>query len=131
MNRSSPVLPNHHQLPEITQTHVHRVGDVIQPSHPLLSPSPPAPIPPNIMVFSNESTLHIRWPKYWLNSRMELTDDRISELEDRLVEFANLNNRDNIRFKKLNLRDVWDNHIRPNICVLVVPVKEDKAKMVS
>ena len=49
--------PVHHQLPEFTQTHVHRVGDAIQPSHPLSSPSPPAPIPPSIRVFSNESTL--------------------------------------------------------------------------
>ena len=45
MNRSTPGLPVHHQLPEFTQTHVHRVSDVIQPSHPLLSPSPPAPNP--------------------------------------------------------------------------------------
>ena len=43
MNRSTPGLPVHHQLLEFTQTHVHRVGDVIQPSHPLSSPSPPAP----------------------------------------------------------------------------------------
>ena len=42
MNRSTPGLPVHHQLPESTQTHVHRVGDAIQPSHPLLSPYPPA-----------------------------------------------------------------------------------------
>ena len=42
MNRSMPGLPVHHQLSEFTQTHVHRVGDAIQPSHPLLSPSPPA-----------------------------------------------------------------------------------------
>ena len=42
MNRSMPGLSVHHQLPEFTQTHVHRVGDAIQPSHPLLSPSPPA-----------------------------------------------------------------------------------------
>ena len=42
MNRSTPGFPAHHQLPELTQTHVHRVGDAIQPSHPLLSPSPPA-----------------------------------------------------------------------------------------
>ena len=42
MNRSTPGLPVHHQLPEFTQTHVHRVSDAIQPSHPLLSPSPPA-----------------------------------------------------------------------------------------
>ena len=45
MNHSTPGLPVHHQLPEITQTHVHRVGDAIQPSHPLSSPSPLAPHP--------------------------------------------------------------------------------------
>ena len=43
MNRSTPGLPVHHQLPDFTQTHVHRVGDAIQPSHPLLSPFPPTP----------------------------------------------------------------------------------------
>ena len=60
MNRSMPGLPVHHQLPEFTQTHVHWVGDAIQPSHP-----PPVLIFPSIRVFSNESALHIRWPKYW------------------------------------------------------------------
>ena len=45
MNRSTPGLPVHHQLPEFTQTHVHRVGDAIQPSRPLSFPSPPAPNP--------------------------------------------------------------------------------------
>ena len=45
MNRSMPGLPVHHQLPEFTQTQVHRVSDAIQPSHPLASPSPPAPNP--------------------------------------------------------------------------------------
>ena len=45
MNRSTPGLPVHHQLPEFTQTHVHRVSDAIQPSHPLSSPSPPSPNP--------------------------------------------------------------------------------------
>ena len=65
INHSTPGLPVHHQLPEFTQTHVHRVGDAIQPSHPLSSPSPPAPNPPSIRVFSSESTLHMRWPKYW------------------------------------------------------------------
>ena len=45
MNRSTPGLPVHHKLPEFTQTHVHRVVDAIQPSHPLSSPSPPAPNP--------------------------------------------------------------------------------------
>ena len=46
INRSMPGLPVHHQLLEFTQTHVHRVSDAIQPSHPLLSPSTPAPNPP-------------------------------------------------------------------------------------
>ena len=45
MNRSTPGLPVHHQLPEFTQSYVHRVSDAIQPSHPLSSPSPPAPNP--------------------------------------------------------------------------------------
>ena len=45
MNCSTPGLPVHHQLPEFTQTHIHRVSDAIQPSHPLSSPSPPAPNP--------------------------------------------------------------------------------------
>ena len=47
------------------QTHVHQVGDAIQPSHPLSSPSPPAPNSPSIRVFSNKSALRMRWPKYW------------------------------------------------------------------
>ena len=57
--------PVHHQLPEFTQTHVHQVGDVIQPSHPLSSPSPSALNPSSIRVFPSESTLHVRWPKTW------------------------------------------------------------------
>ena len=65
MKCSMPGLPVHHQLPEFTQTHIHRVSDAIQPSHPLSSPSPPAPNLPGIRVFSNESTLRMRWPKYW------------------------------------------------------------------
>ena len=65
MNRSTPGLPVHYQLPEFTQTHVHRVSDAIPQSHPLSSPSPLAPSPSSIRVFSNESTLHMRWPKYW------------------------------------------------------------------
>ena len=62
---STPGLPVHHQLPESTQTHVHWVSDAIQPSHPLPSPSPPALNLSQLRVFSNESALHIRWPKYW------------------------------------------------------------------
>ena len=69
MNCSTPGLPVHHQLLEFTQTHIHRVIDAIQPSHPLLSPSPLAPNPSqNLMQkvdsFSNESIFCIRWPKY-------------------------------------------------------------------
>ena len=59
MNRSMPGLPVHHQLPEFTQTHVHQVSDAIRPL--ILLPL----IPPSIRVFSSESTLHMRWPKYW------------------------------------------------------------------
>ena len=65
MNCSMPGLPVHHQLPEFTQTHVHRVSDAIQPSHPLRPLLLRPRIPPSIRVFSNESTLRMRWPKYW------------------------------------------------------------------
>ena len=65
MNRSTPGLSVHHQLAEFTQTHVHRVSDAIQPSHPLLSLSLLPSIPPSIRVFSNESTVCMRWSKYW------------------------------------------------------------------
>ena len=65
MNHSTPGLPVHHQLPEPTQTHVPGVRDAIRHlilCRPLLFLPP---IPPSIRVFSNESALHIRWPKYW------------------------------------------------------------------
>ena len=60
-----PGFPVHHHLPELAQTHVHRVGDAIQPSQPLLSPSPPAFNPSQRQGLFNESVLRIRWPKYW------------------------------------------------------------------
>ena len=65
MDCSTPSFPIHHQLPELTQTHVHLVSDAIQPSHPLLSTSSPSSVFSNIRVFPNDSLLHIRWPKYW------------------------------------------------------------------
>ena len=65
MNCSTPGLPVHHQLPEFTQTHVYRVSDAIQPSHPLSLPSPLVPNPSQHQSLSNESTLCMRWPKYW------------------------------------------------------------------
>ena len=65
MNRSTPSLPVRHQLMEPTQTQVHWVGDAIQPSYPLLSPSPPALSLSYHEGLFNESALRIRWPKYW------------------------------------------------------------------
>ena len=65
MDCSMPDFPVHHHLPEPTQTHIHYVSDAIQPPHPLSSPSPPALNLSQHQVFSSESTLHIRWPKYW------------------------------------------------------------------
>ena len=65
MNCSMPSLPVHHHLLKITQTHIHQVRDSIQPSHPLLPLFLLPLIPPSIRVFSNESTLRMRWPKYW------------------------------------------------------------------
>ena len=65
MNCSTPGLPVHHQLPEFTQTHV---LELVMPSSHLIRCRPLLllpPIPPSIRVFSNESTLHMRWPKYW------------------------------------------------------------------
>ena len=59
MNCSTPGLPVRHQLPELAETHVHRVSDAIQPSHPLSSPSPPA------LNLSQHQGLCMRWPKYW------------------------------------------------------------------
>ena len=65
MDPSTPGFPVHAQLLEFTQTHVHWVGDAIQPSHPLSSPSPPVFNFSQHKVFSNESALSIKWPKYW------------------------------------------------------------------
>ena len=64
MDWSMPGFPLHHQFLELAQTHVYWVSDVIQPSHPLPSPSPLPSIFPKIRIFS-ESVLCIRWPKYW------------------------------------------------------------------
>ena len=64
MSCSTPGLPIHHQLLELAQTHVRRVGDAIQPSHPLLSPPPAFNLSQHQGLF-NESIICIRWPKYW------------------------------------------------------------------
>ena len=65
MGCSTPGFPVHHELPEFTQTHVHRVGDAIQTSHPLLSPSLSVFNLSQLRVFPSESALPIWWPKYW------------------------------------------------------------------
>ena len=66
MDCSTPGFPVCHQLPELAQTHVHQVGDVIQPSHPLSSPFPTAiSLSEHQGLLMNERVLHIRWPKYW------------------------------------------------------------------
>ena len=62
MDCSTPGFPVHHQLPELSQTHVHQASDAIQTSHPLLSPSPAFNLSQH-QIFSSESVLHIRWPK--------------------------------------------------------------------
>ena len=65
MDCSTPGSPVHHQHPKLTQTHGHRVGDAIQPSHPLSPLLLLLSIFPSIRIFSNESVLRIRWPKGW------------------------------------------------------------------
>ena len=65
MDCSTPGLPIFYHLPEFAQTHIHWVGDAIQPSHSLLPFLLLPPVSPSIRVFSNELAPHIRWPKYW------------------------------------------------------------------
>jgi len=88
MDCSTPGLPVHHQLPEFTQTHVHQARDTIQPSHPLLSPSRPAPYPSPI--FSNESTLRMRWRKYWNFSFSISSSSKYSELISFRIDWLDL-----------------------------------------
>ena len=80
MNCSTPGFPVHHQLPELTQTHVHQDGDAIKPSHLLSSPSPPAFNHSQQQGFSKESVLRIRWPKYWSFSFSISPSNEYSEL---------------------------------------------------
>ena len=65
MNCSMPGLPVYHQFLEFIQTHIHQVSDTIQPSHPLSSPSPPAPNPSQHQSLFQKANLRMRWPKYW------------------------------------------------------------------
>ena len=132
MNCSTPGLPVHHQLPEFTQTHVHQVGDATSSHlilcHPLLLLPP---IPPSIRVFSNESTLCMRWPKYWSfsfsispsNEHPGLISSRIDWL-DLLAVQGTQESSPTPQFKSINssalsfphsptltsIHDLWKNH---------------------
>ena len=87
---STPGLPVHYQLPEFTQIHVHWVDDAIQPSHPLSSPSPLTFNLSQLRVFSNESVLHIRWPKYWSFSISISPSNEYWELISFRIDWFNL-----------------------------------------
>ena len=81
MNCRTPGLPVHHQLPEFTQTQVHRVGDAIQPSHPLSSPSPPAPNPSQHQSFPmNQLPKLLQISKTAMHQK-KLTKDKARELQ--------------------------------------------------
>ena len=132
MDSSTLGFPVHHQFLELIQTHVHRVTDVIQPSHPLFSPSPPAFNLPSIRVFSNESVLLIRWPKYWsfsfsislFNEYSELIFFRMDRLDLLAVQRDAQESSPTTQFKGINslalsflygptltsLHDQWKNH---------------------
>ena len=94
MNRSTPGLPAHHQLPELTQTHVHRVSDAIQPSHPLLSPSPPAPNPsqhqslPKHKILSKVSFFLSNLVFYTYNNLSLLSYLEITSIRTKLFSFS-------------------------------------------
>ena len=90
MDCSLPGFPVHHQLPELAQTQVYRVGDAIQLSHCLSSPSPPAFSLSSIRVFSKESVLHIRWPKNWSFSFSVSPSNEYSELISFMIDWFDL-----------------------------------------
>ena len=79
MDWSMPGLPVHHQLPGLTQTHVHWVGDAIQPSHLLSSPSLPTFNLPSIVFLSNESVLHNRWPNFGVSASASVLSMNIQD----------------------------------------------------
>ena len=89
MDCSTPGFPVLHHLPGFAQTHVHRVSDAIQPSHPLCHPLLLLPsIFPSMKVFSSESALCIRWPKYWsFNFRMSPSSEYSGLISFRIDRF--------------------------------------------
>ena len=90
MDCSTPSLSVHQQLLEFAQAHVHLVNDAIQPSHPLSSPCPLPSIFPSIKVFSNESVLCIRWPKFWRFSFSISPSNEYSQLISFRIDWLDL-----------------------------------------
>ena len=125
MNHSTPGLPVHHQLPEFTQTHIHWIRDAIQPSHPLLSHSLPLPpIPPNIRVFSNESTLRMRCPKYWSFSFSIIPSKEIPGLISFRMDWLDL------LAVQGTLNSILQHH-SSNVSILVIGKRITRAKIIS
>ena len=131
MNRSTPGLPVHHQLPEFTQTQVHRVGGAS--SHfilcrPLLLLPP---IPPSIRVFSNESTLHVRWPKYWCFSFSIIPSKEIPGLISFRMDWLNL------LVVQGTLKSLLQHHssnasiLRRSVCLLVLKITKHFKKAMT
>ena len=87
---STPGFPVHHQLLELAQTHVHQISDAIQPSHPLLYPSPPAFNLSSIRVFFCDLVLCIRWPKCWSFSFSTSPSNKYSGLILFTIEWLDL-----------------------------------------
>ena len=73
-----PGLPVHHQLPELTQTHAHQVGDAIQPSHPLSSPSPPAPSPSQQGIENHNVHVMLQWDHSLSLWSLEAQENRVN-----------------------------------------------------
>ena len=124
MDRSMPGFPVHHQLLELAQTHVHQVGDAIQPSHPLLCPSPPAFTLSQHHRLFQWSVLRIRWPKYWSfsfsispsNEYSGLISFRMDWLDLLAVQgtFKNILQQHSSEASILQYSALWSNcHIRP------------------
>ena len=90
MNCSMPGLPLHHQLPEFTQTHIHRVRDAIQPSYPRSSPSPSAPNPSQHQSLLRWVNSLMRWPKYWSLSFSIIPSKEIQGLISFRVDWLDL-----------------------------------------
>ena len=148
MDCSMPAFPVHHQFSEFTQTHGHQVGDAIH--HLILCPPllPPPSIFPSIRVFSSESALCVRWPKYWSFSFSISPSNEYSELVSFRIDCFNLlavqgalKSSSTPQFKSINssalsflydptlisVHDSWKNHSfdlmdlcqQSNVCFLI------------